>query len=485
MLLAAAAATHVSPAGAARSSSCPTIATARSSRPRSPAASPPTPSCATTPSRAVAGALRRVPAHARGRAVHRHRQPLGGVRAGRRPRPRRAVGRRRPAARRAAQPRACTRATPRCCGRSSTAAPSCSPGTRAPPMSSGSSRSGWVREVPAARRAQPARRAQRDPRGRVARRARAVRGLRRRARGARRRAGARAGRAARATPRSWCAPSAGTPPAARTAAGRCTPRARAPCPSAPGAVAPRTPGRARTARRPACAWPPSGSERTADELGRAFPGTRVDRRRRRPPGHRTSTRARRSSSRRAAPSRSPSAAIARSSCSTAIGCCSPTTCASASRACGGGRTPPPSPHPARPCTSSASRGAVARALATWTQAAYARAELADRAPLRMPPTVRVAALEGASARRRRRPRRAARGGARARRRGRARPARARRDAVRALVRFDYALGAKVTESLRASVVSQARSRGRRPAKGRTPGARNTLRVRVDVPDLDL
>ncbi|MFC0198750.1 primosomal protein N', partial [Microbacterium arthrosphaerae] len=32
-------------------------------------------------------------------------------------------------------------------------------------------------------------------------------------------------------------------------------------------------------------------------------------------------------------------------------------------------------------------GDVARALATWTQAAYARAELADRAPLRMPPTV--------------------------------------------------------------------------------------------------
>ena len=39
-------------------------------------------------------------------------------------------------------------------------------------------------------------------------------------------------------------------------------------------------------------------------------------------------------------------------------------------------------------------GAVARALATGPSRAYARAELADRAPLRMPPTVRVAALEG-------------------------------------------------------------------------------------------
>ncbi|MBU4464221.1 MAG: primosomal protein N', partial [Actinobacteria bacterium] len=39
-------------------------------------------------------------------------------------------------------------------------------------------------------------------------------------------------------------------------------------------------------------------------------------------------------------------------------------------------------------------GAVARALATWTQPAYARAELIERAPLLMPPTVRVASLEG-------------------------------------------------------------------------------------------
>jgi primosomal protein N' (replication factor Y) len=58
------------------------------------------------------------------------------------------------------------------------------------------------------------------------------------------------------------------------------------------------------------------------------------------------------------------------------------------------------------------------------------------------------------------------------------------ESVRALVRFDYGLGGRVTESLRASVVSQA-VKGRRPAKGRTPGAAHTLKVRVDVPDLDL
>jgi primosomal protein N' (replication factor Y) len=128
-------------------------------------------------------------------------------------------------------------------------------------------------------------------------------------------------------------------------------------------------------------------------------------------------------------------------------------------------------------------GSVARALATWTQPAYARAELADRAPLRMPPTVRVAALEGSSQ---------AVDTALA----------ALREAVpelddetvlgplptdagaRALVRFDYAHGSRVTESLRGSIVADA-LRARKNPKTRAAGTRNTLRVRVDVPDLDL
>lgn len=128
-------------------------------------------------------------------------------------------------------------------------------------------------------------------------------------------------------------------------------------------------------------------------------------------------------------------------------------------------------------------GAVARALATWTQPAYARAELADRAPLRMPPTVRVAALEGSAE-------------------AVAAALTALRQAVpelddeavlgplpadagtRALVRFDYAHGPRVSESLRSSIVADA-LRARRNPRTRAPGARNTLRVRVDVPDLDL
>lgn len=128
-------------------------------------------------------------------------------------------------------------------------------------------------------------------------------------------------------------------------------------------------------------------------------------------------------------------------------------------------------------------GPVARALATWTQPAYARAELADRAPLRMPPTVRVAALEG--------DRRAIETAL-----TRLQEEVPELDALsvlgpvtteagsRALVRFDYALGARVADALRAAVVAAALS-ARKAAKGRTPAPRNTLRVRVDVPDLDL
>ncbi|MEU2203880.1 primosomal protein N' [Microbacterium oleivorans] len=124
-------------------------------------------------------------------------------------------------------------------------------------------------------------------------------------------------------------------------------------------------------------------------------------------------------------------------------------------------------------------GPVARALATWTHAAYARAELSDRAPLLMPPTVRVAAVEGAAA-------------------SVDRALAELREAVpglgplsvlgpvptddgaRALVRVDYAHGRAVAEQLRASVVADA-VRGRR----RGPGPRTTLRVRLDVPELDL
>ena len=131
-------------------------------------------------------------------------------------------------------------------------------------------------------------------------------------------------------------------------------------------------------------------------------------------------------------------------------------------------------------------GPVARALATWTQPAYARSELVERAPLRMPPTVRVAAVEGTV-----REVDAALAAVRA-----ALPD-LDSDAVlgpltppgeaptRALVRFDYPQGRAATEALRAAVVAAALRTRRRAKGGGPPMPRNTLKVRVDVPDPDL
>ncbi|PCE13770.1 preprotein translocase subunit SecA [Microbacterium sp. SZ1] len=128
-------------------------------------------------------------------------------------------------------------------------------------------------------------------------------------------------------------------------------------------------------------------------------------------------------------------------------------------------------------------GAVARALATWNQAGYARAELAERAPLHMPPAARVALVEGSSA---------AVGRALSSLRELALPA----DAVlgpvpvesddvpprvRALVRFDYGAGSRVATTLRAAVVAEAVAARR--GKGRS--SRSTLSVRLDILDPEL
>ncbi|MBN9225482.1 MAG: preprotein translocase subunit SecA [Microbacterium sp. SCN 70-27] len=130
-------------------------------------------------------------------------------------------------------------------------------------------------------------------------------------------------------------------------------------------------------------------------------------------------------------------------------------------------------------------GPVARALATWTQPAYARAELADRLPLHMPPTVRVASVEGSAS---------SVGLALTELRAAVPaldatailgPVPLEAGGVRALVRFDYAHGRAVAETLRAAVVSDA-LRGRRArSSGDRFVPRTTLRVRLDVPELDL
>ena len=140
-------------------------------------------------------------------------------------------------------------------------------------------------------------------------------------------------------------------------------------------------------------------------------------------------------------------------------------------------------------------GPLARALATWTQPAYARSELVERAPLLMPPAVRVGVVEGDTpvVEAALRELAAAVPGL---------PPLAVLGPVpqdeagmsRALVRFEYAQGAEVAASLRASVVAAA-IRSRRPARPvarrstepPTPPRRqrNTLKVRLDDPELQL
>ncbi|KQR45507.1 preprotein translocase subunit SecA [Microbacterium sp. Leaf161] len=128
-------------------------------------------------------------------------------------------------------------------------------------------------------------------------------------------------------------------------------------------------------------------------------------------------------------------------------------------------------------------GTIARALATWNQSGYARAELSERAPLHMPPAARVAVVEGSAA---------AVGRALAALQELALPS----DAVlgpvpiesddypprvRALVRFEYGAGVKVAATLRAAVVAEAVSNRR----GKGKSTRSTLSVRLDILDPEL
>jgi primosomal protein N' (replication factor Y) len=121
-------------------------------------------------------------------------------------------------------------------------------------------------------------------------------------------------------------------------------------------------------------------------------------------------------------------------------------------------------------------GAVAGALATWSQPDHARAELADRRILRFPPAVRTATLQGApdavEAALRALPSAAeALGTTEAE--GRA----------RAIIRFDYAHGHDVAEAVRSEIVRQATTR-RKPVPGAPRRGRQPLplRARFDDPE---
>lgn len=120
-------------------------------------------------------------------------------------------------------------------------------------------------------------------------------------------------------------------------------------------------------------------------------------------------------------------------------------------------------------------GALASALSTWRQADYARGELADRRRLRFPPAVRVATVTGAldavtealttlSV-----PHEDLLG-----------PVDTDPGAVRTIVRFDYNSGAAVAAALRAEVIRNATTRRKAAAvKGPRPPLPPTLRVRFD------
>ncbi|CAN5356452.1 primosomal protein N' [soil metagenome] len=119
-------------------------------------------------------------------------------------------------------------------------------------------------------------------------------------------------------------------------------------------------------------------------------------------------------------------------------------------------------------------GALATALVTWRHSDYARAELADRRRLRFPPAVRVATLTGT---------------VEAVSNAIAEvgveptdilgPVDLNSGGVRTIVRFDYARGADVAANLRAEVIRAAASRRRPAAKEPRGPLPPTLKVRLD------
>lgn len=126
-------------------------------------------------------------------------------------------------------------------------------------------------------------------------------------------------------------------------------------------------------------------------------------------------------------------------------------------------------------------GPVGRALATWNHAGYARTELEERTPLHMPPAARVALVEGQPAsvdralsvlRELPLPADAVLGPV---------PIETDEGRVRALVRFEYAAGSTVATTLRAAVVAEAVKRRR----GRGQSNRIPLSVRLDILDPEL
>ncbi|MBX3194180.1 MAG: primosomal protein N' [Microbacteriaceae bacterium] len=119
-------------------------------------------------------------------------------------------------------------------------------------------------------------------------------------------------------------------------------------------------------------------------------------------------------------------------------------------------------------------GALAQALATWTQPAYAAAELADRKALGFPPAARSATLRGTPD--------AIADAVRALPAGAAVVGITEHDGQsRAILRFEYAHGAAVAEAVRAEIIRQATAR-RKPAPGAPRRGRQPLPLRAHFDD---
>jgi primosomal protein N' (replication factor Y) len=120
-------------------------------------------------------------------------------------------------------------------------------------------------------------------------------------------------------------------------------------------------------------------------------------------------------------------------------------------------------------------GAIASALATWRLADFVRAELADRRRLRFPPAVRVASITGAAS--------AVESAMTAIALGPTvdvlGPVEDSGGGMRAIVRFDYGEGARVASALRAEIIRNATSRRKRPAGAAAQPPLPTLKVRFD------
>jgi primosomal protein N' (replication factor Y) len=120
-------------------------------------------------------------------------------------------------------------------------------------------------------------------------------------------------------------------------------------------------------------------------------------------------------------------------------------------------------------------GALASALATWRLAAYVRRELDDRRSLRFPPAVRVATVSGDTAS----VERAVASVSGIERVDVLGPVDTEDGRVRAIVRFDYAEGGAVASALRAETIRNATGRRKRVTAQAPRPALPTLKVRFD------